>query len=383
MRKFPFLVILVVFNVSLIYSQATLRDNFDNSGVCGTLPGRTRWIDDENDNSTWMLDSNAIRPRPFIGDPCGPDTNIGWGAMIRWDSTLAGNFEYAFTLRHKTPPNAPQPSQQSLAEFWMTDTQKALNYTGVAGYNAHGYFIYWQNLPDSVTGDNIWRWFRIDSGRNEHGFTLLHTTHQMWSVGDEAKIQVRKDAYNTIALFLNGTQIDSIRDSAWTDLRYLALKGGVGHDTRLDDFKIGPYNPTVCPQITLSPPQLTSAVIDSAYNETLSASGGVAPYTYTVTYGALPPGLTLSGSGTISGSPQAGGTFPITATATDVNGCFVNHTYNMNVHCGTITLNNVSIPSDTAGSVYPTTTFTASGGAGVYTFAEVGALPVGMTLIVF
>ncbi len=264
MKKIPFLVLLFLISVSYAFPQATLRDDFNNAGVCGTLPGRTRWIDDENDNSTWMLDSNAIRPRPVIGDPCGPDTNLGWGAMIRWDSTLASNFEFAFTLRHKTPPSAPQPIAWSLSEFWLSDTQKALSYTGVAGYNSHGYFIYWQNYPDTNDVDNIWDWFRVDSGRNEHGFTDLKTTHHPWKVGDEAKFQVKKDRYNTIVLLINDVPIDSIRDSAWTDLRYFALKGGVGHDTRLDDFKIGPYNPTACPVIAVLPPSLPAATLDSA-----------------------------------------------------------------------------------------------------------------------
>jgi hypothetical protein len=59
-----------------------------------------------------------------------------------------------------------------------------------------------------------------------------------------------------------------------------------------------------------------------AYSQTLTASGGAAPYTFTVTGGALPPGLTLAASGLLSGTPTTAGTFTFTVRGTDVNGCF-------------------------------------------------------------
>ncbi|RZK99271.1 MAG: hypothetical protein EOO62_25035, partial [Hymenobacter sp.] len=47
------------------------------------------------------------------------------------------------------------------------------------------------------------------------------------------------------------------------------------------------------------------------------ASGGTAPYTFAITAGALPAGLTLTSAGTLSGTPTANGTFNFTVTATD------------------------------------------------------------------
>ncbi len=46
-----------------------------------------------------------------------------------------------------------------------------------------------------------------------------------------------------------------------------------------------------------------------------TASGGTAPYTFTGT--GLPPGLSLSSSGTVSGTPTTAGTYNVTVTATD------------------------------------------------------------------
>ena len=65
---------------------------------------------------------------------------------------------------------------------------------------------------------------------------------------------------------------------------------------------------------------LPNAVVNVAYTQTLHASGGVAPYTYALTAGALPAGVTLSGSGVISGTPTAVGAYSFTATAIDSEG---------------------------------------------------------------
>ncbi len=48
------------------------------------------------------------------------------------------------------------------------------------------------------------------------------------------------------------------------------------------------------------------------------------PITFTVV-GALPPGMTLSPTGLVSGTPTAAGTFIVQAT--DVNGCIANVTF--------------------------------------------------------
>src|SRR5271166_125033 len=56
-----------------------------------------------------------------------------------------------------------------------------------------------------------------------------------------------------------------------------------------------------------------------AYKEGLSATGGLQPYTWTVDSGALPPGLTLTTNGVLSGTPPAGaaGMYNFTVRVTD------------------------------------------------------------------
>lgn len=66
---------------------------------------------------------------------------------------------------------------------------------------------------------------------------------------------------------------------------------------------------------TTSP--LPDAHIDAPYQLALQARNGTVPYAWTKTSGSLPPGLSLSQSGALSGTPTANGSFSFTAQVTD------------------------------------------------------------------
>ena len=70
------------------------------------------------------------------------------------------------------------------------------------------------------------------------------------------------------------------------------------------------------PKLTLTG-SLPNGILGVPYTQTLHAVGGIAPYTYAVTAGALPAGLTLSAAGVISGTPTVVGASSFTVTATD------------------------------------------------------------------
>ena len=69
--------------------------------------------------------------------------------------------------------------------------------------------------------------------------------------------------------------------------------------------------------IVVSPASLPSGQVGVPYSQPLLAANGTGPYTFAVTAGALPGGLTLSSSGLLSGTPTSSGTFGFTVTATD------------------------------------------------------------------
>ncbi len=62
---------------------------------------------------------------------------------------------------------------------------------------------------------------------------------------------------------------------------------------------------------------LTSGTVGTAYTFTLQASSGIQPYTWTLTTGTLPPGLSLASNGVISGTPTLAGLYTFTVQVTD------------------------------------------------------------------
>jgi hypothetical protein len=63
---------------------------------------------------------------------------------------------------------------------------------------------------------------------------------------------------------------------------------------------------------------LPNGRVQAAYTTTLAATGGTSPYTYSVSAGALPAGLSLASStGIISGTPTTAGTTAVTFQVTD------------------------------------------------------------------
>jgi hypothetical protein len=69
--------------------------------------------------------------------------------------------------------------------------------------------------------------------------------------------------------------------------------------------------------ITVAPSSLLNEAHGVPFTVKLTASGGAAPYKFKVTAGALPKGVGMSGSGTLSGKPAAAGTYDFAVTVTD------------------------------------------------------------------
>jgi len=75
-----------------------------------------------------------------------------------------------------------------------------------------------------------------------------------------------------------------------------------------------------------------SGTVGVAYSQALTASGGTTPYSFALASGGpLAPGLTLSGSGVLSGTPTATGTFTFVVNTTDLNGCTGTQSYTNNI----------------------------------------------------
>jgi len=73
--------------------------------------------------------------------------------------------------------------------------------------------------------------------------------------------------------------------------------------------------------IQLSPATLPDGRVGMPYSQTLTASGGTPPYTFAVAPGSLPPGLSLSSAGVLSGTPTTAGSSTFAVMVTDSVGC--------------------------------------------------------------
>jgi hypothetical protein len=71
------------------------------------------------------------------------------------------------------------------------------------------------------------------------------------------------------------------------------------------------------PPVSVTTTSLSSATAGTSYSNNLSATGGTTPYTWTLSSGSLPSGITVQSSGAISGTTSQTGSFNITVQVTD------------------------------------------------------------------
>jgi uncharacterized repeat protein (TIGR01451 family) len=135
----------------------------------------------------------------------------------------------------------------------------------------------------------------------------------------------------------------------------------------------------VCPAITVNPATLPNGTAGVAYSQTLSALPAGGGYSFAVSSGTLPPGLMLSSTGALTGTPTQVGNFSFEVTATGFGGCSGRRLYQVQIACPAITLNPATLPNGTVGMAYSQTVGAAPSGS--YSFAlTAGALPAGLSL---
>jgi CSLREA domain-containing protein len=135
----------------------------------------------------------------------------------------------------------------------------------------------------------------------------------------------------------------------------------------------------VCPAVTLAPVNLPAATVNTAYPTTLTASPAGTAYSFALTSGLLPNGLTLNGDGTFSGAPVQSGTFNFRVTASGWGTCSGFRDYVLLVNCPGVTLNPASLPGGTLGTAYNQSVSASPAGSYSYRVTS-GALPGGLTL---
>jgi hypothetical protein len=125
---------------------------------------------------------------------------------------------------------------------------------------------------------------------------------------------------------------------------------------------------------------LPNAFRNAAYNSSLSVAGGTQPFTWIVTSGQLPPGLSLGlNTGAITGTPTGSGSFLFMIQVSDKSGNKASQTFTISVGAP-LTVATPALPGGTTGSPYAAT-LTATGGTQPYTWnVTKGSFAAGLNL---
>lgn len=137
------------------------------------------------------------------------------------------------------------------------------------------------------------------------------------------------------------------------------------------------------PALVITTTSLPPGTVGQFYNQAITTNNeGTAPYTFAVTSGSLPPGLTLDAdTGVIGGTPTAAGAYTLTVTVKDKNGNSASESYTLTVGAPSLAITTTSLAAGTVSRQYSQTIATNNEGTAPYTFAvTTGSLPPGLVL---
>jgi len=181
-----------------------------------------------------------------------------------------------------TPSPTPEPEPESTTTFTIVDDTLPNGNVGTA-YSA-------SLFSRGASGDKPVE-YRIVSGQLPSGLSMTRS-------------------FGVASALITGTPT-AVGTSSFT----VEARDGTGQTARKSfTITIDPPLPLV---ITNLSDALAPGTVAVTYQIQLFANGGVRPYSWSVVAGQLPPGLSLSRSGLISGTPTTPGVFAFTARATD------------------------------------------------------------------
>ncbi len=236
----------------------------------------------------------------------------------------------------------------------------------------------------------------IFSGNNSWGLYAMHYRPAVWNISPDGGPTTGGTSVTIAGTDFSGTtdvafgsvpgtsftvdsdrQITAFSPSQPSGTVDVTVTGtdGTSPTTAADQFTY------TCPSFSFAPDVLLDATVGASCDRSVQASGGTAPYTYSVAANTLPPGLSLNtDTGAITGIPGATGEYTFTIQAEDANHCTGSRTYTLKVVCPVLTLMPASPLPDATASLPYRQVFSVTGGSGSYTYGVIGALPPGLVL---
>lgn len=135
-------------------------------------------------------------------------------------------------------------------------------------------------------------------------------------------------------------------------------------------------------QLAVTTTSLPAGAAGVVYSQELQASGGIIPYTWSISFGSLPTGLTVIDTGLICGTPVITGTskFRVQVTDSQNPAVTVKKTLFIAINPPTLAISTASLPDGTARENY-NQRLQANGGFFPYKWSvSAGKLPAGLSL---
>jgi hypothetical protein len=144
------------------------------------------------------------------------------------------------------------------------------------------------------------------------------------------------------------------------------------------------YSVTIAgPPLAISTTSLPGGTVGALYSQSLAATGGSSPYTWQVSSGSLPGGLSLAATtGNIYGTPTAAGSFPFQVKVSDSLQASATASFTIRITAAALSITTASLPNGIVGTAYAATTLAATGGTPPYTWSVASGsfLPGGLSI---
>ena len=272
---------------------------------------------------TWDTQSDVITPLPILTARSAGHDAFGYGVGVNKDCCTAtawdaGQWQFrslAAPLASKdliTPIITPKEIYLSDHATWNNARRDRLVPFITATFRHSGNTAEWRAWDDEIIA--------IQTDVGDGGAEVVRLAHHHSDVRDDNTPQNAAFWYSPRAnVSRDGRWV--LFTSNWEKSLGTDPKGNPGEGFRQDVFLLqlngldaGADEPAPEPPLEIATAALPDGKVKSAYSVTLEASR---PATWSVAGGALPPGLTLSAAGRITGKPRSAGAWYSELKATD------------------------------------------------------------------
>ena len=253
-------------------SQLAITSSTLPSGTVGTTYSSTLSASGGTTPYTWSITSGSL--------PAG--LSLASGGAISGKPTASGTANFTVTVKDKSNPVQTQSASMSIAIAASAPSTLAITSS---------------TLPSATVGTTYSTTLSASGGTP--GYT--------WSIASGSL---------PAGLSLASSGAISGTPTASGTSKFTATVTDSGNPAQTQSAAM---SITAAPgALTITSSTLPSATVSTSYSTALQASGGTPGYTWSITSGSLPAGLTLAAtSGAISGTPTTSGTSNFTATVTD------------------------------------------------------------------